>query len=46
MSISNESYETLEIEQMLAEDLNTLLDLGLITVEIDDAGHEIFLPVK
>ena len=46
MSISNQSECTLKIEQMLAEDLKTLLDLGLITVKMDDDGHEIFHPEK
>ena len=46
MSILNQSKRTLHIEQMLAEDLNALLDSGLITVKMDDDGHEIFHAVE
>lgn len=46
MSSSKQSLSELKIEQMLAEDLKTLLDLGLITVKMDYDGHEIFHPEK
>ena len=46
MSSSKQSLSELKIEQMLAEDLKTLLDLELITVKMDDDGHEIFHAVE